>query len=66
MLRLVIKSLISNKSENYRRLDNNIRAKDNQRGDIESDRLIEHDKCIGLDKTLMQNEMQILKITAEL
>ena len=45
-----MKSLISNKSENYRRLDNNIRAKDNQRGDIESDRLIEHDKCIGLDK----------------
>lgn len=65
MLSLVMNSLISNKSENHHRLDDNIRAKDNQQGDIESDRLIEHDKCIRLDKTLMQNEMQILKITTE-
>ena len=60
-----MKSLISNKAENYRRLNDYIRAKDNQQDDIERDRLVEHAKRIGLDETLTQNETQSLKITTE-
>ena len=58
MLRLVIKSLPYSviRTKNCHRRKDSIRIKDNHRGDIEMDRLMEHNKRIRADEILMQNE----------
>ena len=49
-------TLVINEKQNYFRLKGSIRAKDNQLGDIEQNRLLEHGKRIW------QNERQHLKL----
>ena len=58
MLRLFMKSLSSlvMGGENYRRLMDSIRTKNNQRGDIERDKSVEHIKRISVNEILRQNE----------
>ena len=52
----LIDSDISHEERSYFRLKENIRAKDNDLGDIEKDRLIEY------NKGMRQNERQSLKL----
>ena len=42
-------TLVSNETENYRKLKENIRIKNSQKSDIEKDVLIKHGKVIGID-----------------
>ena len=49
-------TLGSNEEENYYKLEDSIRIKNNQRGDIEIDRLIEHSRCITVDEIVRQNK----------
>ena len=58
-------TLVSNETENYRRLKDSIRTKDSQGGDIEKDRLIDYDKLTGVDEILRQNYRQSLKLKSE-
>ena len=44
--------LVINKEQNYFRLKESIRAKDDQLSDIERDRLIEHGKRVGQNERL--------------
>ena len=53
--------LVSNETENYYRLKDGMRTKDIQRGNIEKDRLIQHDKRIEVDEILRQNKRQSQK-----
>ena len=53
--------LVSNETENYYRLKDGMRTKDIQRGNIEKDRLIQHDKRIEVDEVLRQNKRQSQK-----
>lgn len=39
---------------------------DSQLGDIEQDRLIDHEKKIGIKEVLIQNERQSLKLKIEI
>ena len=51
--------LVINEEQNYFRLKESIRSKDNQLSNIEWNRLIEHGKSIG------QNERQSLKLKTD-
>ena len=53
--------LVINDEQNYLRLKKIIIIKDSQLDDIERDILIEHNKRIGIDQILKQNERQSLK-----
>ena len=44
--------LVSNEAENYRRHKYSIRIKDSGRGNIERERLIEHNKRVGVDEII--------------
>ena len=55
-------TLVINEEQNYFRLKESKRAKDNQLGNIEPDRLTEQSKRIGMNKILKQNEGQSLKL----
>ena len=46
-------------------MEESIRVKEDQLGDFERDRLIEHDKRIGTDEMLRQNKRQHLKLKFE-
>ena len=43
-----------------------MRTIDSQLGDIEQDRLIDHEKKIGIKEVLIQNERQSLKLKTEI
>ena len=57
--------LLINEEQNHFRLKESVRAKDNQQGDIEGDKLIKHGKRIEIDEILRQNERQSLKLVTE-
>ena len=57
--------LVINKEHNHFRLEESIRAKDNQLGDFEQDKLIEYSKRIGIDEIYRQNDRQSLKLKTE-
>ena len=57
--------LVIDEDQNYLILKENIRIKDSQLGEIERNRLIKHNRRIGIDKILKQNEGQSLKLKTE-
>ena len=58
-------TLITNQKHNYLRLKEIIRTKDSQQSGIETNRLIEHGKRIGIDEKLKQVLRKNLKLKTE-
>ena len=58
-------TLVINEEHNCFMLKESFRAKYNQLGDFERERLIEHGKRIGIDEILKQNERQSLKLRSK-
>ena len=56
---------VTNQKHNYLRLKEIIRTKDSQQSGIETNRLIEHGKRIGIDEKLKQVLRKNLKLKTE-
>ena len=58
-------TLVTNQKHNYLRLKEITRTKDSQKSGIETNRLIEHGKRIGIDEKLKQVLRKNLKLKTE-
>ena len=58
-------TLVTNQKHNYLRLKEITRTKDSQQSGIETNRLIEHGKRIGIDEKLKQVLRKNLKLKTE-
>lgn len=57
--------MVINEEHNYFRLKESIRAKNNQLGDIEMDRLIEQGKRTEIDEIHRQNESESINLKTD-